>query len=1042
MNKIDFIKKYCRYVLAFLIMVSYSAVYGQSKVITGTVLDDNSQPMPGVNVLEKGTTNGTMTDFDGNYSLKANQQSTLVFSFLGFTTQEIRVRDQNVVNVDLVTNTEALFEVVVVGYGTKNIRDVTGSIATVKTEELDRAPVANFDEALSGRMAGVYVTPTEGEPGQTGSIIIRGGNSITGDNRPLYVIDGVPMEDFDAGALSMNDIDTFDVLKDASATAIYGSRGANGVIMISTKRGKEGKASIMAKLESGVSWIPNTLPVMTPYDFVKLQEEVAYATGGDKVENFYKNWIDPELYKDVKGTNWQKEIFRMSLLKDYSVSMSGGSATTKFYTSFGLVDQEGTLLNTGFRKYNGSFRLDHALENVDLGLNVRYSNQRKYGAGARGVIEDAFSFRPVEPLVSDGLEDGIDLTEANLSRFNPVKTLRNTHKVNKSSDLRAVLTADIRISEKLKLMLKGAYAEGDNRDERFFGSETLKAKRYNNGVHGSLSDNRNYILSTSNVLTYDNTIDNHKFTGMLGYEYDIKSRESFTAGSKQIPFDGIGVDNLGLGVIADIPSSYKGKSSMLSYFTRLDYSYKGRYILSGSFRMDGSSRFQGDNKWGYFPAVSGAWRIIDEPFMRKLRKNKTLSELKLRAGWGVTGNNRVPDYATFNVLSSGVNSGYSYAGSYGPGYYVNDLADADLKWETTRQYNIGLDMAFMRNRLKVTVEAYQKNTDDLLLNAKVAPSSSFSSVWTNIGEVQNKGLETTIDFRNVKSKNFKWNTSFNISFNRNTVIKLTDGANELLTNPGWNNKVNEFQYASVVGQTVGKFYGLLSDGLYSVDDFVHVNNEGYVLKDDVADASGGAEQVIPGSMKYKDLDGNGIIDFNDRTVIGSPEPDFYGGFGNNLSWNNWDLSVFFNYSYGNEIFNMNKLEYETPTTKANYNYFSEVANRYSPTNPNGTINIVRGESAILGAPVPGNEVSNRLVEDGSFIKLKTVVISYRLPKLKMNGIEQVKLSLSAQNLYTWTNYSGYDPEVSVGRMGALSQGLDYSSYPASTTVTLGLNLSF
>ncbi|MGB0976585.1 MAG: SusC/RagA family TonB-linked outer membrane protein [Prolixibacteraceae bacterium] len=1030
-------------ILLLICLLTTVASYAQLATVSGIVVDDNNVPLPGVSVLEKGTTNGAITNFDGEFKVKVKKDAVLVFSFIGFKTHREKVGGQTKLKVMLKTDVKMFDQVVVVGYGTKNIKDVTGSISSVKSEELTKAPVANFDEALSGRMAGVYVSPSDAQPGESAAIVIRGGNSITGDNSPLFVVDGVPMEDFDPGTLSMSDIATYDILKDASATAIYGSRGANGVVMITTKSGKSGKTSVHFKVNSGLSWIPNRLEVLDPYEFVKLQEEVAYARGGENVDNFINHWQDPELYKGKKGTSWQDEIFRTAKLNDYSVDISGGSNKTKYYTSLGYVNKEGTLLNTGFKKFNGSLRVDHKLnDRVKFGVNLRYSKQERYGVKVASntnvsVISDAITFRPISPIVDDGLDDGIDLTNANNLRFNPVKTLENTHNVNKSSELRTVFTADFKLAKGLNFKANGAYVDKNGRKEVFYTSETLKAKRGNQGIHGSLADRSGYILSTSDVLTYDKTLGNHKIGSLLGYEFSKNTSDNFTGESQQIPFESIGVHNLGLGTQAVITKSGKTENTMLSYFSRLDYSYKEKYILNASFRMDGSSRFKGANKWGYFPAVSGAWRLVEESFIRDLN---VFSNLKLRGGWGSTGNNRVPDYVTFNTLTSTTATGYTYAGNHQAGYLVTNMADSNLKWETTQQFNLGLDMGFFDNKLSVTVDAYKKNTKDLLLNARVAPSSSFTSVWTNVGEVENKGVEVSITSRNISNKNFKWDTNFNISMNRNKVVRLTDGATELLTNPGWNPKINENQYISSVGEAVGQFYGLKSDGLYQVDDFVYDNSNGYTLKEGIPTAG---KRVVPGSVKYKDLNGDGTIDHNDRTVIGSAQPLFYGGITNNFKYKGWELSIFFQGSYGNDIYNMNKVQFETPKTVSNKNYFSSVANRYTPTNPNTQINIVRGEGAVTGFPVVGNEVSDRVVEDGSFLKLKTLSLGYSFDKklLKKIGFKQFKVVVAAQNLFTITNYSGYDPEVSCGRMGALSPGLDYSAYPASTTVTVGLNIT-
>jgi len=1045
MKNINKFRKLAHSSLLLVFMFLSTLVFAQSKKISGVVNDSFGVSLPGVSVLEKGTVNGTATDINGKFSLRVKPNAELIISFIGFQTQIINCTNKININVILKEDTKQLDQVVVVGYGKKDIKDVTGSIVSVKADELAKAPVANFDQALSGRMAGVQVNFTDAQPGEGMNIVIRGGNSITGSNAPLYVVDGIPMESFDSGSINARDIESYNVLKDASATAIYGSRGANGVIIINTKGGVVGRTKVSLNSSVGIQWIPNRLDVMSPYEFVKLQQEIAIGKGGEEPQAFLDKWEDAELYRNDKGTNWQDEIFQSAIIQNHNVSISGGSEKTTHHMSLNYLDQEGTLINTGFKKYNGKIRLDHKLsDKIKTGININYSSMEQSGVKVASnnrvsVLMDALTTRPVEPINDDGLENGVDPDDPDNLRFNPVKTLNNTDKSKQWTIFRANAYAEFKLLKGLSFKATGGYVSDNRKISAFYNADTRQAYK-EGGIQGSLTDGLYTTLSTSNTLTYDTKIDEiHKLGVLLGYEYSVKKDESFVAGSTNMPLDNLGVNSLQVGETPLIPISYKSQHNMQSYFSRLDYTFKEKYLFTASYRIDGSSRFLNDNKWGFFPSVSFGWRMIEEPFIQNL---DVFSNLKLRAGWGTTGNNRVPNEAAFSIMTATIENGYSFNDIYGKGFSVSNLADENLKWETTYQYNLGLDMGLLNNKLTLTVDAYKKNTKDLLLDAAMAPSTSFSTIWTNVGEVENKGLEFSLSSRNIENDNFSWTTNFNISMNRNKVVSLTGGANELLTDPQWNSKITEKQFISKVGNSVGQFYGLKSDGLYQVEDFNYSNGTGYVLKDGIP--NNGSSAVIPGSVKFVDLNNDGNIDHKDRTVIGSAQPKHFGGLGNDFTYKGFDLSIFFQWSYGNDILNVNKVRLENPDIKYNYNYLKSVEDRYMPTNPTNNINIVRGEKSITGAAPEGNQVSDRYVEDGSFLKLKTISLGYSFNKklLDRTYFTQARVYLAAQNLYTWTNYSGYDPEVSVGKKGALTPGLDYSAYPASKTITLGVDLKF
>lgn len=1021
--------------------------FAQKNLVKGVVKDDAGLPLPGVTVMvdgtTNGTTNGTITNFDGIFNIKAKSNSKLVFSFIGYKSLTIPVNGKKNIDVTLESDVQQIEEVVAVGYGTKSVKDVTSSIGFVKADDLVKAPVANFDQALAGRMSGVQVSASDGTPGKGMQIVIRGGNSVTGDNTPLYVVDGIAMDSFDPGSLSTNDIESMSVLKDAAAAAIYGSRASNGVVLITTKGGKVGPTRINVNLSGGVQWVSRRLDVMDPYHFVLFQQEVANALGGTYVDTFQEHWVDPELYKDVEGTNWQDEIFRTSYIKNANISLAGGNKNTTHYASVNFLDQDGTMINTGFQKINSQLRLNHKFSNNKsrIGLNFNYAHSNQTGETVSGnnrasVILDALSFRPVSPVIDDGLEEGVDLDDRNNLRFNPVKNLSNTDRSYQIDNFRANLDFQHKITKNLTFKTRGGYSIDNRKLSKSYGYDTYNGRRGINGISSSVESRRKYVFNNTNTLTFDKKVGNSKFNVLLGEEMSYNVYDFLKGTGNNMPIDDLGADNLAIGSSFYVPETGKTGNSLLSYFSRVDYNYKEKYIFNASFRADGSSKFTDGNKWGYFPSGSFAYRLIQEPFMKSLN---FFSNFKIRGSYAQSGNNRIGDFSAHNLVSSTSDSGYSFNDRYFSGFTITNLGTQDIRWETTTSYGAGVDLGFFDEKIQVTVDWYNKNTTDLLLNADMAPSTGFKKTFKNVGEIQNRGMEFAVNTRNIQTKNFEWSTNFNISFNKNKCIALNDGQEFLKTNPDWSFQVAEYQYITRVGGPVGEFFGLKYDGVYTPEDFNIVDGN-YKLKDGIPN---NGTNVAVGSAKFVDVNGDGTINNEDRVVIGNAQPKHFGGITNNFKYKNLDLSIFFQWSYGNEILNANRIKLEVPTSKTNYNYLSSVAGRYSATNPAGEINIIR-DGNVYGAPPKGNQVSDRYIEDGSFLRLKTVSLGYRFSKrlMKKVNLSKARIYASAQNIYTWTNYSGYDPEVSVGKYGALTPGLDYSAYPTSTTVTVGLELGF
>ncbi|MEC3907165.1 TonB-dependent receptor [Tamlana sp. 2201CG12-4] len=1049
--------------LGFMPLVAFA-----QRDITGVVTDKEGIPLPGATVLVKGQAKGATTDFDGVYTLTAVKATdVLVYKYLGYTTKEIQVNENTTINVILESKNEELEQVVIVGYNEVKKKDLTGSVGQLKPSEIQVAPVSNFDQALAGRVTGVQVSSTDGTPGSVLQIVIRGGNSITGSNSPLYVVDGIPTEGFDAGSISTDDIESFDILKDASATAIYGSRGANGVILITTKGGRtDGKTEVRASASTAVQWIANRFDVLNPYEYVKWVQTVALTsdgyTRGVLTNRFNNSYVDPELYRHVEGTDWQDEIFRESHMTRYNFALSGGTKATNIYLSGEVLEQDGTLINTGFKKLSGNLRVRHRInDKTRIDTYLRYNTTKRTGLIVRGssttsIIRDAIRFRPVEPIISDGLPiGGVDPSNPNFLRnFNPVSSLNNTDRRNVAEVVRGSLSLFHKITPKLELKLNGSFQITNQQFSTFYGANTYQGRHTTNGINGSIYTQRIGYYTSSNTLTYRNTIKDHRFSLLGGAELQKRVFDGNGFRSIDIPFDLFGIDNLDIGTPVD-PDTDTSANSLVSFFGRFDYAFKNKYLFTASIRADGSSKFNKDNRWGYFPSFSAGWIFSDEDFVKSLG---VFSFGKIRAGWGETGNNRINDFAALSQLVVG--KAYSYPFGQGEnislGAFQSNLGLSDLRWETTKQTDIGLDLGFLGQKVQLTADYYHKKTTDLLLNADFALSTGFSTVQRNVGAIENKGFELSLSTKNINKDNFSWTSNFNISFNRNKVLKLNGASPFIKSSVNFESTVagTERIYITEVGSPVGLLYGLEFDGLYQLEDF-NFDSEtgGYILKEGIpSGGTGGASG--PGSVKFVDqltvdTDGDGIpdagdglINSEDRVVIGNPHPKHYGGFTNIFNIGNFDIQAHLQWSYDFDVLNGNRAVLEVPRSRDTFNGLRGLTNAWTKYNTDTTINtpLFNGNPA---GPAQGNRIDNRYVEDGSYLKLRTVSIGYNLPtrvieKLKL---KKVRFNVTGQNLATWSDYSGLDPDVST-RTSALTPNLDYSAYPQSVTVSAGVDILF
>jgi TonB-linked SusC/RagA family outer membrane protein len=1060
--KYDCFMKRTAYLLLLLLSTQFSwaqaqpAGQAQQAKITGKVLGEDGEPLPGVSVMIKDSKTGTVTDDQGAYSINLPKlPGVLVFTSAGYVSRDVNFTKAGNFTVNMTKDPQSLKDVVVVGYGQVRRKDLTGSVSSINIADLQKAPVKSFDEALAGRIAGVQVVSSEGKPGSSINVVIRGGNSITQSNSPLYVIDGFPMEDpgSDAAniinAIDPADIESIDVLKDASATAIYGARGANGVVVITTKRGKAGKTNISYNTYYGFSESNKRLAVLSPYEFVKLQQEInpnlATTMYLEQNVNGVKDTLPLDYYKNIKGIDWEEQVMRRAPMMSHHLSVSGGNAKTKMAASGSYLGQDGIILNSGFRRIQGRLSIDHeATEKLKMGFNVSYANSKTWGtptssSGYNNELNLLFSVWAYRPIAL--LNSNVDLIESpndpeiepsSEHRYNPIVTTKNELRENFSENLVANGYAEYSILRNLKFRTSGGYTRGITRADVFNNTQSRSGNpSTNNKVNGGITFINSNSWLNENTLTWNQRFNSaHNLTLLGGFSMQGGNSSAFGGYAKLLPREILGLSGLDEGMPLSL-SSTSSAWSLASFLARANYTLFSKYLFTASFRADGSSRFAQGNKWGYFPSAAFAWRLGSEKWMKQL---KFLSDAKLRASWGITGNNNVGNFPYQIGYGVPLDASYSWGNQLNYGSIPISMGNPDLKWERTNQTDLGLDLEFFRSRLKFTVDVYRKNTSDLLLNANLPGNTGYSRQFKNIGKVRNEGLEFDLSGTIVNAKDFRWTSGVNISFNRNKVLELADNEYSMLSTQYWGDDWVQIPgYIARLNSPVAQFYGHVWDGVYKYDDF-DKTGDSYILKSTVQNNGQDRGSIRPGHIKYKDLNGDRIIDNNDRTVIGNPLPVHTGGFSNNFYYKGFDLNVLFQWSYGNDIYNANTWALGTGY-KFNTNQYAYYADRWSPENQDSKIPVAKGSLS--------KYYSTRMVEDGSFLRLKTVSLGYNFSPalLKKAKISAIRVYVTAQNLYTWTSYSGYDPEVSV-RNSALTPGFDYSAYPRARTMVFGLNATF
>lgn len=1050
-QKKSFVSVFKVMITVILLLAVPVVINAQNKLITGKVTDEHNESLPGVTVTINGTQTGTLTDSDGKYSIKIKTTDKLVYSFMGYESCTLTVGNKSVINVSLQSSTTGLEEVVVVGYGSVTRKDLTGAVSKVAVNELQMAPVRSFGEALAGRVAGVQVTSSDGQPGSGINIVIRGNNSVTQANSPLYVIDGFLIENYDSNLINQQDIESFQVLKDASATAIYGARGANGVILITTKKGKKGAPIFNLDTSYGFQDIIKTMDLMSPYEFVKYQIELdptpvsgnAYKT---PTEVYLSDGKTLDYYKTVEGIDWQGKITQTAPIKNYNLSIRGGNENTKYAFSGSINDQDGIIINSNYKRYQGRLVVDQNLsKKIKIGINTNYSHLEQSGASpsqstnsaTTNIMVSVWGSRPVyNGEVSDDQLQDPDVNPANDYRVNPYLNLQNLYRLRTTKNLNSNAYLEYLIIPELKLRISSGIIENRVESDVFNNSRTQYGYPGSiNGINGSISYSQSSNWLNENTLTWNKKFNKkHTINAVGGFTVQEQKSKTYGTSANQIPADkeDLGLDGLQYGTQLRV-DTFESLWTMASFLARVNYNYASKYYFTASMRADGSSKFPTENHWGYFPSAALSWTFKNEKF---LKNNKFLSDGKLRTSYGKTGNNRVGDFDYLTNYYNPIGNSYAFNNQYISGTVPTNLGNSKLKWETTEQTDIGLDLGFFKQRITASIDAYRKKTTDLLLSADLPFSSGFSSALKNVGQVQNQGLEFTIDTKNIETKNFSWSSSFNISFNESKVLSLNDNQENLQSNITWDNQwQNVPAYIAKVGSPLGEMYGFISDGTYKYDDFNN-NNGIYTLKPEITTNGNTRANIQPGDIKYKDLNNDGVVNSSDYTVIGQGLPINTGGFSNNFRYKGFDLNVFFQWSYGNDILNADRILFDGNTKSLSYfNQFASYENRWTPENPNSDIFRTKG--------FYGGGYSSQFVEDGSYLRLKTVSFGYNLDAnfLRKFHVKSMRLYCSGQNLATWTKYSGGDPEVNT-YSSALTSGFDFSAYPRARIISFGTNITF
>lgn len=959
--------------------------------VKGTVKDGQGNPLPGVNVVEVGTSTGTITDLDGNYSITVSSEDALLrFSFVGYLTEEIEVAGQTNLDITLIEDIQALDEVVVIGYGTVKKSDLTGSVASVEAEDLQRVPVGSVDQALQGRAPGVSVIQRNGEPGNGSIIRIRGANSIQGGNDPLVILDGFPITG-SIGTINLNEIENIEILKDASATSIYGARATNGVVIITTKRGKVGQSNIDFNMYYGWQQPVKKIDLMNAQQFMEIANELAANDGDDP---YFPNPDQVEY-----DTDWQDEIYRVAPIQNYNLAFNGGTEVFRFNISGDYFNQDGIMYGSDYERGTLRANLEGDLNNwltiSNSLLLARSGKNNQSDAGAENNPSTGALMAPPTLPVKD--EDG-NWNHVNTYGFspgalnNPVAPTRDPNRLDKQLGTRifdnfyATIQFTDWLSFKSSFGIDYSTGRSDGYTPRTLQGGLPAGRAYK-------SNYENYSLLNENTINFDYTLNDHSINAFAGYTWQKYETTNFSVSTNGFVTDDLLNNVLGAGSEPQPPSSGLSDWGIASWLGRVNYAFMDKYLVTVSGRADGSSRFSDDNKWAFFPSVAVAWRISEEAFMQN---QNIVSGLKLRASYGQTGNQAVSPYQTWTKM---VATDLSLGDQLHIGYIPGNIANKELKWETTSQYDIGIDIGVLEGRIRIVADYFRKNTFDLLARVDLPSSSGYSSSTQNIGEMKNQGFEIELDAA-LLTGTFKWNSGVNFWKTENEIVKLAKGADVFA--PKVDNLIPSVHILRE-GYPISMFYGFIKDG-YTED----------------------------GITKYKDLNGDGVVDDMDRDFIGNPHPDFQFGWNNHFSWKGFDLSIFLEGAYGFDIFNATR-EFVASSFYKGGNQIVEVYNdHWTPENRDAKYSKITAKQSF--------RQSDAWIEDGSYIKIRSITIGYDLPSDLINWGRSARVYVSMQNWFTFTDYSWYDPEVSTYSSGDLRLGVDKGTYPKAKTISIGFNL--
>lgn len=1008
---------------ALLFLLTLTA-YSQNAIKGKVTSEDDRGGVPGINVLIKNTTQGTVTDAEGNYQIQAAPNAVLVFSGVGFIRQEVAVNNKSQLDVRLIVDTRQLNEVVVVGYGTQKKSDLTGAVSSLDSKEFNKGVQTSVDQLIAGRAAGVQITQASAEPGGGVSIRIRGANSINANNEPLYVIDGLPIDNSPVvpnspvitdgavrnplNALNPADIESIEVLKDASATAIYGSRGANGVILVTTKKGTKGKLKVNYNAYTAFQDVTKTIPMLNTQQYISLLNDLK------KDQGLAPEFTAEQIAAIGAGTNWQKEIYRSGYTRNHQLAFSGGQDKFNYYASANFYDQKGVIISSGIKKYIGRANLTYNDDKFKFGLNLNTSlvkddfvpNGVSINEGA-GVVNTAIFQDPTLPI-RDANGNYAQTLIVNLE--NPVALANEVKDVAETNRTFGNLFAEYFILPELSVKINAGTDRQSARRDSYISRQTRRGQATNGIADVQVSNASNYLIElTARYSKVFNQIHNVEVLG--GYTYQQFQNDYVGAGSQNFSSDALLTNNLvaGARTTFDVGSG-RNQNQLQSYLGRLNYNLLDKYLLTASFRADGSSRFGQNNKFGFFPSVALGWRIKEENFLKAVT---VLSDLKLRGSYGLTGNQDIGSYKSLVLLGPQGNAifdGVSYVG-----VSTTQLPNPDLKWETTAQLDLGVDFGLFGNRLTGSIDYFHKNTRDLLLQLPIPRTTGFGTTFKNVGAMQNNGLEITLNTVNIQ-KPFTWRSSVNFSIIRNEVTDLAGLPYILQGEAGFSKDFSIIQK----GQPLNSFFGYVIDGVYQLGDNI---------------ASSPQPLANPGEYRYRDVNGDGQITTADRTILGSPFPNYTFGFNNDFSYGPLTLSFFLQGVQGSSVFNLNRTESENPISFRRNRLAESYTDRWTPTNPTNA-----NSSGIAPKVAYATNINSRAVEDASFIRLKNVQLAYNIPVTGLKAIRSAQLYVTGQNLFTITNYTGSDPEVSA--FGTSNVRADYNAYPLTRTYTVGLNLTF